>query len=213
MKKALTVLLFLTAVIFTVSGLNYISVENRTKNDIVYIFLSPGDSAHWGAEILGADTMLEPGETIDFGIRYDGYCAEFDVMAIDDAGNSFVMWDYEICDDDYPEIVLTKDNLTDSADSFEFKTLTITNTTDYDMYYLYFSPNDSAHYGVDMLSSIGILSSGEEFSFLIPVWDEEVWYDFMSSDVDDDTYSFRISIGPDDHDHMLVDLEMSDYDG
>jgi hypothetical protein len=69
---------------FDPDELNLITFYNDTGYDIYYIFTSPGDSAYWGPEILGADRVLEDGQFLGFWIHYPEFSNEFDIMAIDD---------------------------------------------------------------------------------------------------------------------------------
>ena len=78
-----------TAHSFSPEELNRVSVNNDTGYDFLYLFISPGDSAHWGLDVLGATRTLDHGETVDFLVHYPESCGEFDFLAIDEDHDSY----------------------------------------------------------------------------------------------------------------------------
>ena len=48
--------------------LNRVTFINNTGADILYIFLSPGDSSEWGFDILGSERVLEDKNLLSFFI-------------------------------------------------------------------------------------------------------------------------------------------------
>jgi hypothetical protein len=177
-------------------NLNLITFKNRTGDDIRYIFLSPGDSDYWGTDILGATRVLPDDEELGFFIHYPERCNEFDIFAVGEAA-AYLVYDYEICDGEPAEVRLTRRNLDEDAPEFTFTTVTIENATDYDIWYLFFSPGDSEMWGVDQLDRSTILTPGETLSVLLPVGEEPARYDVRAVDEDEDTYTFYVEIGAD----------------
>lgn len=185
------------------ANLNLITFENRTGDDITYIFLSPSDSSHWGTDILGSSRVLNDDEDIGFFIHYPEACNEFDIYAVGSNDNAYLVYGYEICDGKEAEVRLTRRNLSDSAPSFDFTTVEINNDTDYEIWYLFFSPGDSSMWGVDQLDKETILYPGDSVSLLLPVsGKEDVRYDVRAVDEDEDTYTFYVEIDAKQSEHV-----------
>jgi hypothetical protein len=195
---------------FDTDMLNLVTFVNYTNNDIEFIFLSPGDSDHWGPEILGAERILEAGDSLGFWILYPDECNEFDIMAIDEDGNTAIIYDYTICDGLEEEIEITKKDMRDDTPDIDFVTVYVENDT-IDVWYVFISPSDSEMWGVDYLDETTILEMEDSVGFLFPVTDETTTYDLMAVDEDLDTYSFSFEVDySTDEDTFLI--EISDLD-
>ena len=195
---------------FDTDMLNLVTFVNYTNNDIEFIFLSPGDSDYWGPEILGAERILEAGDSLGFWILYPDECNEFDIMAIDEDGNTAIIYDYTICDGLEEEIEITKKDMRDDAPDIDFVTVYVENDT-IDVWYVFISPSDSEMWGVDYLDETTILEMEDSVGFLFPVTDETITYDLMAVDEDLDTYSFSFEVDySTDEDTFLI--EISDLD-
>lgn len=192
-------------------NLNLITFQNRTGSDIRYIFLSPSDSQYWGTDILGSTRVLNDDEELAFYIHYPDRCNDFDIYAIGADDEAFVVYGYEICDGKQAEVRLGRRDLKDDAASFDFASVEIANDTDYEIWYLFFSPGDSSMWGVDQLDKETILDPGESVSLLLPLTDAEVRYDVRAVDQDEDTYTFYVEIGP-GNDEYLFSVVNSDLD-
>ena len=192
-------------------NLNLITFQNRTGNDIRYIFLSPSDSQYWGTDILGSRRVLKDDEDLGFYIHYPDRCNDFDIYAIGGNDNAYEVYGYEICDGEQAELRLSKRDLKADAPAFDFATLEIANETDYEIWYLFFSPGDSSMWGVDQLDKDTILDPGSSVRLLLPLTEEEVRYDVQAIDEDEDTYTFYVEIGP-EHDEYLFSVVNSDLD-
>ena len=191
--------------------LNLITFENKTGSDINYIFLSPGDSEYWGSDILGSTRVLADGEELGFYIHYPDRCNEFDIYAVGENDEAFLVYGYEICDGKEAKVELTRRNLDAAAPDFEFTTVTIQNQTSYEILYLFFSPGDSEMWGVDQLDQATTMQSGESVSVLLPVTGEVVRYDVQAVDEDEDTYTFSVDINPKVEEHVYA-IENADLD-
>jgi hypothetical protein len=192
-------------------NLNLITFENRTGDDIRYIFLSPSDSIYWGSDILGSTRVLNNDQDLGFYIHYPDQCNEFDIYAISASEEAYLVYGHEICDGEEAKVRLTRSNLDEEAVAFSFTTVTIENATDYDLWYIFFSPGDSNMWGVDQLDEETILSPGEVYSVLLPISDEVVRYDVRAVDEDQDTYTFFVEIDPEREEHFYS-IENSDLD-
>ena len=96
---------------FDSDNLNSVTVYNETGFDIWYLHVSPEDSEGWGADVLGSERTLDDGEYLGFYILYPNECNSFDIMAIDEDGDSYIIWDYEFCDGYEEELEITLDDL------------------------------------------------------------------------------------------------------
>lgn len=183
--------------------LNLITFENRTGDDIRYIFLSPADSQYWGTDILGSTRVLHDDSDLGFYIHYPEACNEFDIYAVGSNDNAYLVYGHEICDGTEAEVRLTKRDLKDDAPNFDFTTVELANDTDYEIWYLFFSPGDSEMWGVDQLDKDTILEPGDAVRLLLPVADGETRYDVRAVDEDEDTYTFYVEIGPKRDEHVF----------
>ena len=196
---------------FDEGWLNNVSFFNDTANDINFIFLSPGDSDYWGPEILGSDRVLESGDALGFYIYYPDECNEFDIMAIDDEGNTAVIYDYTICDGIEEEIQFVNKDMRDDEPDMDFVTVYVENDT-IEVWYVFISPEDSEMWGVDYLDESTVLDTGDFVSFLFPMLDDDVTgYDLMAVDSDLDTYSFSFDIDYSSDEDTYV-IEIGDLD-
>jgi hypothetical protein len=176
------------------STLDRVTFANRTGIDIVYLYFSPGDSDHWGADVLGATERLLHGEDVGFYLHHPNRADEFDFLAIDENENAYLMWDVHVTHGEAPVIEITPAQLEGGYDFPPIATVRFTNETGYDMWFAFFSPGDSAMLGIDMLGNDAILENEETLSLAVPVTDEPVRYDFVGVDVDEDSYRFQTEL-------------------
>lgn len=212
-KKLLAVVLLLAilsvhAFAFSEDHLNLVTFKNLTSRTIEFIFLSPGDSEYWGPEILGSERILERGDSLGFWILYPNECDSFDIMAIDEDGGTFVIYDYEICDGSEELIELVNKDLTEDPPDMNFVNIYIENET-IDVYYIFISPSDSEMWGVDYLDETTILETEGYVSFLFPAMEDATSYDLMGVDEDGDEYQFSFDIDT-ESDELVFAIEISD---
>lgn len=192
-------------------NLNQITFLNSTGEDIKYVFVSPSDSRYWSTDILGSSRVLENGDSLGFYVHYPNHCNDFDIMAIGEFGDAFTMYDYQICDGAEAVIPLLRSSLDDDAPNFDLTEVVVENETNYDIEYLFFSPGDSAMWGVDQLDDSTILRPGQSVSLLLPVGDQDVRYDVQAVDEDRDSYSFYVQVD-NSRDRFTFNVEPWDMD-
>lgn len=219
-KKFFALMLLVLIPIFSASAfepdyLNRVTFINKTGADIWYVFLSPGDSGEWGFDILGSERVLENKNLLSFYISYPEYENNFDIMAIDEDGNTFILFDELFTDDGEANIIISADDLDDDNPELDFIEVQFENQTDYEMLYLFVSPSDSEMWGVDMMDDEQTLESFDTLSLLAPSGDDEVSYDVMAVDTDNDEYTFTLNVHSDyvDSDDVIwIPIEYSDLD-
>jgi len=216
MKKFIFFLLTLgTVTALTAQDLNTIEFKNKTKNEIYYLFFSPGDSEYWGPDVLGDTRTLTAGETVEFFISYPDPINTFDFMAIDDEGNVYEFYDMEISDEEPARIVINSSYVTDQVDldslEEDLVALEIQNVTGFELYYMFISPYDSNMYGIDFMDSETTLMDGDSVSVLIFQSNAEIAYDIMAIDDEGDSYSFQLSLDP-DMESQYTEITLDDID-
>lgn len=197
---------------FDSDHLNRVTFINKTSSDIWYVFLSPGDSGEWGFDILGSERVLESDYSLSFYILYPDYENNFDIMAIDEDGNTFILFD-EVISDDREAFIIIEEGDKDDNPEMDFVEVEFTNETDYEMLYLFVSPEDSSMWGVDMMDDEQTLLPYDTLSLLAPYGYETVSYDVMAVDEDEDEYQFTLNVNYDytDSDGVIrISIEMSD---
>jgi hypothetical protein len=217
-KKSFALLLLVFIPLFSLFSfdpdyLNKVTFINKTGADIWYVFLSPGDSGEWGFDILGSERVLENKNLLSFYISYPDYENDFDIMAIDEDGNTFILFDEKFSDDGEVDIIITEADLDDDNPEMSFLEIQFENQTDYEMLYLFVSPADSDMWGVDMMDDEQTLMSFDTLSLLAPSGEDEVSYDVMAVDADNDEYTFTLNVHTDyaDSDDVIwIPIEYSD---
>ncbi len=197
---------------FDAEHLNKITFVNKTGLDIWYIFLSPADSDEWGFDILGSERLIENNSLLGFYISYPDEENLFDIMAIDEDGNTFIIFEQPINDNSEEIIVITEADLDDENPEMEFLTVNFYNEAS-PMYYIFVSPQDSEMWGVDMMDDEQTLDSYDTLSLLVPVGEDEVPYDVLCVDEDDDEYKFTLYVNTDyadEYDEIDISIEYSD---
>jgi hypothetical protein len=194
---------------FDPGELNKITFTNSTGKSIETIFLSPSDSGEWGPDIIGADYELLNGKSIGYYVHYPESTFQFDILAVDEDGNSFELYDYKFTDGKTASISFTKKNLNASAEDFTYVTVYVENATDYEIDYLFISPADSDAWGVDLLDEDNVMAPGDVASFIIPVGDSSVDFNLMGVDEDYAEYTFDITVNPDEEE-IEVAIEPGD---
>ena len=196
------------ATVFEEGQLNFVALSNLTSDVIEFVFLSPGDSEQWGPEILGAERVLGPGESLGFYIHYPNECDLFDIMAVNSDDGTIFIYDYEICDDREELVQFISEDLTDQLPEMDLVTINIRNDT-VPIHYLFISPGDSDMWGIDYLGESATFDSSGTVSFLFPASSEPIAYDLMAVDEDSDVYrfSFEIDTGSDG---MVFPIEFTD---
>ncbi|MDC7222789.1 MAG: hypothetical protein PQJ60_03545 [Spirochaetales bacterium] len=193
--------------------LNKITFINKTGADIWYLFLSPGDSMEWGFDILGSERTLSDNSVLSFYIHYPDYENYFDIMAVDEWGNSFTLFDELVSDDEESNIIIDESDMDGDSGDSDFIEVSFLNDTDFQMYYIFVSPDDSIMWGVDMMDDEQILMPGDELSLLAMYGEGITGYDVMAVDSDLDEYVFSFEVDSDyvdPDDSLSYKIEYSD---
>jgi hypothetical protein len=178
---------------FDEGELNLVSFKNTTSGTLEFIFLSPGDSDYWGPEILGSERVLESGQALGFYLHYPHECDTFDVMAVSEEGDTYVLYDHRICDGSAAVVEISDKDLTEDPPEMDFVTISIKNGT-LPVYYVFISPEDSAYWGVDYLDEDSTLDMDGSASYLFPASDKTATYVVMAVDEEGDEYRFKFDI-------------------
>ena len=191
-------------------NLNSISFRNRTGADIEYLYLSPGDSEYWGTDILGAENILLDGEIIEFFIHYPDRCNEFDIMAVDEFQDAYIIFDYEICDGTEENVRFTSNDEVETASDLDLMQIDLSNDTGFEILYLFVSPADSEMWGVDQMDAETTLADGGTISLLLPA--VELRYDIHAVDEDGDSYTFFVDLDGTPGDNVSATIEFDYFD-
>ena len=184
---------------FDPDTLNKVTFKNSTGAKLKYIFLSPGDSTYWGPDLIGADYVMKDNTSLGFYVDYPDTSYKFDIMAIDENGNSYEIYNYEVKDAKEPTIAFTKKNLTSSNADFadsDIANLKVTNNTGKEIEYLFVSPEDTTAWGADMLDEDTTLADGDSYNLAIPATKDVIKYYLMAADENNDEYQFSFTLNP-----------------
>lgn len=195
---------------FDPDTLNKVTFRNSTGTKIEMIFLSPGDSDYWGPDLVGADYVMKDNSTLGFYVDYPDTSFKFDIMAIDDKGNKFEVYDYELTDAKEATVSFTKKNATGNAPDLKLATLNLTNNTGKEVDYLFVSPEDTDAWGADLLDEETTLSDGDNHGIVIPVGKDKIKYYVMAADENNDEYQFSVTIDPNKTLKYNISIDPSD---
>ncbi len=208
-KKIIIGLLSLVGALwaFDSSDLNKLTIVNATGAQINYLFISPGDSEHWGPDMLGSE-VLANGGNVSYFMHYPESTGAFDILAIDTSNRRYEVRNYTMRDGTPGSVRLVAGNRT-STQAPQIVNVTVNNKTGYSMTYVFFSPADSAMYGADILGDSKTLGVNESHTFAILKPSSPVKYDFWSIDEDGDEYKFTYTVNP-NRTSQSVDIDLSD---
>lgn len=181
-----------TSMAFDSSKLNKLTIINATGRTISYLFISPGDSEHWGPDMLGTDTLAN-GASVSYYMHYPRSSGAFDIMAVDGNGQRYEVRNFALRDGTEGRIRLTSAHATERK-SPDVTWVKITNRSGYDINYLFFSPSDSTMYGADILGSTRTLPNGSSYEFSVLKSGGRVSYDVWAADTDDDDYKKTVTV-------------------
>ncbi|MFP4345860.1 MAG: serine/threonine protein kinase [Anaerolineales bacterium] len=148
------------------SGASFeIRLENRTSDNICYVYISPTNSESWGDDWLGSDEIIQPGTTQIFEVE----AVTQDVQLLNcDRITIHTAWE------------LTEDATIVVGEAGTVP-LHLKNNSTRDVCYIYISPNTSDSWGEDRLGPRASLRAAEgERIFFIPAGT----YDLMALDCD-----------------------------
>ena len=185
LKNKVYVILILLLVFSAVwASAEDIVVINKTGYDIYYLYISPGDSDDWEEDVL-SDTILEDGGSIKLSVD-SGSCV-VDIQAVDEDDDSYIKWDFDICE--RSKIVLTLDDLYSEDYAGAIQDFTILNDTGYDVHYIFISPDYSDDWEEDVLGDEEILPAGESYDVTFSGYGDHCSFDIRLVDEDGDSYT------------------------
>jgi hypothetical protein len=201
MTKSLLLVLALGLALPALAGT--IEIENGTGSyDIYYVYISRVTDDDWGEDWLGSSEIIIPGYMRSFNV-HDG---DYDIRLVDEDGDEYILWEVPVYGDYYWYVTL--DDLGEhyaSQETYEGGDAPITIYNDlgnYDIWYIYASPDWSDDWGEDWLGS-EILYPGESWTFWVAGDD---YYDIYCEDEDGDTYTlWEVWVGGDGF-YWSVDL-------
>lgn len=151
-----------------------ITIQNNCMWDIYHVHISPADSDEWGDDLLGETDILESGESERFTFLSSG---RYDIKVIDEDGDECIMWGvylqssetWTITDDSHLDCIdLDEEPVRQTfVDESSSVSLTLSNTSMWDMYHVYISPAQSDDWGDDLLGEYDVLETGEAKRFYL----------------------------------------------
>jgi hypothetical protein len=196
-------LLSLASAVTVWADMSKMEVVNNTGTEIAYLFVSPGDSSEWGPDLLDSESFLEPSDSHEFMISYDGSSGKFDIMLVTIDGESYTKFNQTISSKSRRVTIAKSDY--DGKNELEMASVTLYNNTGFELYYLFFSPEDSSVWGPDILRSNVTLEDGDSYSFYVPV-SSAVTYNVRAIDEDDDEYVFDLELEPNEEAEYEIDI-------
>jgi len=200
--------LFVAAMLLAASGdvsaedNNSVTIRNGTGRSLDYLFVSPGDSRYWGANVLGAQGSLGIGGEKRLEVGYPSPCAELDVAGGTRDGSSWAVVGRRICDGRAALVVLTAGDAADEPPFEPFVAVEFENGTGRAIRELYFTPGDSGIWGVDHLAGGSGLAPGASVTLWLPTPDGAVDFGVRAADDAGASYSFAVAV--DDEQERLV---------
>jgi len=182
-----TLVLILAAFPSLLGALDALSVINRTGYDIYYLYVSPETSDSWGDDVLGDDVLFDGSSfTVPLG-EYSDLC-RFDIKAVDSDNDSYIKWEYDVCD--RSKVILTLEDLyLNEPDEGRGQDFTILNETGFTIYHIYVSPDYADDWEEDLLGADEVLLSGETFDVSFSGYGDHCVFDIKLVDDEGDSYS------------------------
>jgi len=174
--------------------LNQLTIENQTRSDIRYVFVSTDDSEGFGGNLVQAAGPLRNGQEIGLFVHYPDRCGLFNVLAVAEDAESFSVFHFEVCDEKPARLALLRNYFAGTKVVDPTTSVVIENGTSYPIKHLFLAASDSVAWGIDYLSGRGEISPGmaEHLQLMTP--NDEVTYAVRAVDAEGRTYSFAIDV-------------------
>jgi len=188
--------------------LNRVTFLNETGRSIVRLFTSAKDSRVWGPDLLGGK-RLKYGAFSSFYVQYRGDHAAFDLLAFDDHNDAYLISGFEVVEEHANVVEFSVHHILKQAPKLELVQLYLTNVTNRLVSYLFFAPEESSHWGFELLDDSTSLESGASLVFSVPVGKKEHGFEILAIGKDQTIIQRRVSLSAPKGD-VFLDLTLSD---
>lgn len=170
-----------------IGALDAISIINRTGYDLYYLYVSPETADSWGEDVLGDEVLLDGGSfTVPLG-KYSDLC-RFDIKAIDSDDDSYIKWEYDVCD--RSKVILTLEDLyLEEDEEGAPQDFAIRNETGFTIYHIYVSPDYADDWEEDLLGADEVLLTGDFFDVSFSGYGDQCIFDIKLVDDEGDSYT------------------------
>lgn len=159
-----------------------VATNNTTTTAIKDIRISIASMEDWSENILASGSTVAISGTCN--ITFSGYSGnEYDIIAIDNNDARYRLSSVVV--ENVSSISFTDGDVATLID----KTITITNSTGYEVWYVYCSHVDSNSWGKDYLGGGTTIANGATADIQINGYYTSSNFDFCAEDVDEDYYS------------------------
>jgi len=188
--------------------LSRITLLNDTGHNISKVFYSPKDSLRWGPDILGTKDFPYGTES-SFYVHYEGDSASFDLLAIDEHGDMYLLESVIVKDGSRNAAIFGIRNRTKAYRQLVVAHIYLTNATNRVVSYLFFAPDDSNNWGFDILDDSTSLQSGASLLFSIPVGSNPAIFEILAISKDKTVVQRRVSLSS-ANTEVFLDITLAD---
>ena len=154
-----------------------ITIENTLSEPVYYLYMSPLSDSDWGEDRLG-DDILESGDSIEIEVEFDSGSSLFKLLAEDESEQTYRIDSLDLTS--ASEIQITEEDFLPFGGRHPVeKTLSFTNNTSEDIYYLYVSSNTSMYWGEDILGD-EILEINQTYTATLPIDSDYPQHDVLA---------------------------------
>ena len=193
---------------FDSAEMSRVTLENHSGFNMRHVFISPGDSEEWGADILssaGGDEFLYAGGKLHVYVHFQHTHPSFDIWTIDEDFDSYVIRDVQARGNLY--IAVGREHHEPATGKPAFTELILTNASDKDIWFLFFSPDNSEVWGADILTHEGVFEAGNSIRVVLP--SEDGQYDLLGLTETGDNYYRSLSM-PEPGTSTFIDITEAD---
>jgi len=159
--------------------LSKVTISNETGKTLKYLFTSPSDSNIWGPDLLGA-RALKYGGVGSYYIHYPGNKARFDLLALDTLNDAYLVQALLVIEGQDTVVKIGRIQYIGPYRNLKISHVYVTNVSKHSFSYLFFSPEESASWGFDILTDTSTLEPGESISFSVPVGKKSQRYEILA---------------------------------
>ncbi|HUN24261.1 MAG TPA: hypothetical protein PK299_14110 [Anaerolineales bacterium] len=141
-----------------------VQIVNTGSSPVCYLYISPANAEQWGADQLGDNQQIEPGQTFEFELPVG---EAWDFLVEDCNGEQVLLEQGVTLQAGGQYQVEVQPNAVAPTAAVGTASITLRNTSNTRICYVYASPSNSEDYGANLLGNSPI-SAGSEFTFQIP---------------------------------------------